>query len=265
MPENAGSATITVNRVNGSRGTVLVDYKTVPINATPGLDFTPVSGTLTFPAGVTSETIVVPVLADPYDHHDELVSVVLSNVRSSETLGQPILGTPSTATLTIKDIDPNFSPMVVSNVQWTGTTQAITQIFVTFNRPLTISTATNPANYALVDVGPDGKYGTRDDSNVAMRRRHVPIVDIDRGPDAVRAAACEPVLPPLDQWSRIGRARGYRWQHARRRRHYRGQQLHRDAGPGDEPEILHPGRRPGEPQDYWRRDPRRPVERIRSG
>ena len=67
MPENAGSATITVSRVNGARGTVTVDYTTVPINATPGLDYTPVSGTLTFPDGVTSETIVVPVLANPYD------------------------------------------------------------------------------------------------------------------------------------------------------------------------------------------------------
>ena len=37
VPENAGSATITVNRVNGARGTVTVDYTTVPINATPGL------------------------------------------------------------------------------------------------------------------------------------------------------------------------------------------------------------------------------------
>ena len=85
VPENAGSATITVNRVRRRRGTVTVDYTTVPINATPGLDFTPVSGTLTFPNGVTSETIVVPVLADPYDHHDELVSVVLSNVQTTET------------------------------------------------------------------------------------------------------------------------------------------------------------------------------------
>ena len=66
--------------------------------------------------------------------------------------------------MTIQDIDPNFSPLVVSNVQWTGTAQTITQILVTFSRPLTTSTALNPANFALVDVGPDGKYGTRDDS-----------------------------------------------------------------------------------------------------
>jgi len=109
VPENAGSAKITVSRVNGARGTVTVDFATVPINAAPGLDYTPVSGTLTFNNGVTSQTIVVPVLANPYDNHDELVSIVLSNVQTTATLGQAILGTPSTATLTIQDIDPNFS------------------------------------------------------------------------------------------------------------------------------------------------------------
>ena len=168
VQENAGSATITVSRLNGARGTVTVDYKTTSINATPGLDYTPVSGTLTFPDGVTSQTIVVPVLANPYDNDDELVSIELSNVQSTETLGQPILGTPSTATLTIQDIDPNNNPLIVKDVQWTGTAQGITQIFVEFSKPLIASTAINPTNYALVNVGSDGKYGTIDDSSVAM-------------------------------------------------------------------------------------------------
>jgi uncharacterized repeat protein (TIGR01451 family) len=168
VPDNAGSAAITVSRVNGARGTVTVDYKTVPINALPGLDYTPVSGTLTFPNGVTSETIVVPVLDNPYDNHDGLLSVVLSNAQTTETLGQPILGAPSTATLTIQDIDPNFNPLIVTGVQWTGTAHSITQIFVTFSKPLLTSTAINPADYALVNVGREGKHGTTDDSGVAM-------------------------------------------------------------------------------------------------
>ena len=166
VPENAGSAAITVSRVNGARGTVTVDYTTVPINATPGLDYTPVSGTLTFPNGVTSQTIAIPVLDDPYDDHNELVSVVLSKVQTTATLGQPMLGTPSTATLTIQDIDPDTNPLEVSNVQSTGSAKAISQIFVTFTQPLITVTATNPANYALVNVGPDGKFGTLDDTAV---------------------------------------------------------------------------------------------------
>ena len=174
VPENAGSASITVNRVNGSRGTVTVDYKTVAINATPGIDYTPVSGTLTFAPGVTSQTIVVPVLDNPYDNHDGLVSVVLSNVQTTLPSGEPgqaILGTPSTATLTIQDIDPNFTPLTVTNVQWTGTLKNIREIFVTFNKPLIASTATDPLNYTLINVGPDGKYGTLDDTGVQLDAR----------------------------------------------------------------------------------------------
>ena len=197
VPESAGSATITVHRVSGARGTVTVDYRTVSINAIPGLDFTPVSGTLTFPGGVTSQTIVVPVLANPYDHRDELVSVVLSNVHTTETLGQAILGTPSTATLAIQDIDPNTTPLVVSSVQWTGTTQGITQIFVTFNRPLTTSTAINPANYSLVNVGPDGRYGTLDDSGVTMG-----VAMYQSSPQIVALTPSQPL--PANQFFRLG-------------------------------------------------------------
>ena len=104
-------------------------------------------------------------------------------MQTTETLGQAILGTPSTATLTIQDIDPNFNPLVVNSVQWTGTAQSITQIFVTFSKPLITSTAINPANYALVNVGPDGKYGTLDDSGVAMSVAMYQSSSLDRGPD----------------------------------------------------------------------------------
>ncbi len=168
VPENAGQAVITVDRVNGARGIATVNYTTAAINATPGVDFTPVSGTLVFASGVTSQTITVPVLADPYDDHNELVSVVLSNVQTTETLGNAILGAPNAATLTIEDIDPNYSPLTVTAVQWAGTARSIRQIDVTFNKPLSSSSATNPANYSLVNVGPDGKYGTRDDSAVLL-------------------------------------------------------------------------------------------------
>ncbi len=171
VPENAGSASITVNRVNGLRGTVTVDYTTVAQNATPGIDYTPVSGILTFGPGVASKTIVVPVMENPYDDHDELVSVVLSNVQATIPPGEPgqaILGTPSTATLTIQDIDPNYTPLTVTNLQWTGTVQNIRQIFVSFDKPLIASTATNPLNYTLINLGPDGKYGSLDNTVVQL-------------------------------------------------------------------------------------------------
>jgi hypothetical protein len=70
--------------------------------------------------------------------------------------------------LTIQDIDPNYTPLVVKSVQWTGTAGSIIDIFVNFSRPVITSTAINPANYALLNIGRDGKYGTLDDSGVQM-------------------------------------------------------------------------------------------------
>jgi hypothetical protein len=42
--------------------------------------------------------------------------------------------------------------LTVTNVQWTGTAQGITQILVTFSKPPIVSTAINPENFALADV-----------------------------------------------------------------------------------------------------------------
>jgi len=171
VPQDAGSASITVNRVDGLRGTVTVDYTTVAQNAIPGINFTPVSGTLTFAPGVASQTIVVPVLNDPYTSQNQLVSIVLSNVQTIIPAGQPgqgILGTPSTATLTIQVVNPNFTPLTVTNVQWTGTAQNIREIFVTFNKPLIASTATDPLNYTLINLGSDEKYGSLDNTAVQL-------------------------------------------------------------------------------------------------
>ena len=120
---------------------------------------------------MSSQTIVVPVLDNPYANQDKLVSLVLSNEQTiipSGEPGQAILGTPNTATLNIVAINPNFTPLAVTNVQWTGTTKDIQEIFVTFNKPLIAATATDPLNFTLVNVGPDGKFGTLDDTQVSL-------------------------------------------------------------------------------------------------
>ena len=92
-------------------------------------------------------------------------------------------------------------------LQWTGTAQSITQIFVTFSKPLIASTAINPANYALVNVGPNGKYGTIDDSSVAMS------VAMSQSSSLIVALTPARPLPAnrfstLDQRRHPGRGRG---------------------------------------------------------
>lgn len=81
------NATFTVKLGGDPRGkTVTVDYETVTtgfeccgVSATSGVDFQPVSGTLTFPPGVTTQTVTVPVNGDTLDEANELFKLLLKN------------------------------------------------------------------------------------------------------------------------------------------------------------------------------------------
>jgi hypothetical protein len=58
---------------------VTVDYATAPGSAAAGSDFTPVSGTLTFAPGQTTQTVVVPTLNDTAAEGSEAFSLNLSS------------------------------------------------------------------------------------------------------------------------------------------------------------------------------------------
>jgi hypothetical protein len=62
--ENAGQAVATVRRANDLDRIVTVDYATSDATATAGEDYVATVGTLTFAAGQTNQTIVVPILND---------------------------------------------------------------------------------------------------------------------------------------------------------------------------------------------------------
>ncbi len=96
VAETAGSVSVVVQRTGGTAGGALVDFITVPKTAgsgTEGGDFTPVSGTLTFGAGNTSATIVVPITQDDVVEPNEAFQVVLANARGGATLGAPSITT----------------------------------------------------------------------------------------------------------------------------------------------------------------------------
>ncbi len=75
-------------------------------------DRTPVSGTLTFNPGETSQTFTVPITDDAVDESNETVTSDLSNP------GHATLGTPASATLTITDNDPPPSAEVPLQPGW---------------------------------------------------------------------------------------------------------------------------------------------------
>jgi hypothetical protein len=67
VDETAGSVTFPVTLTQAAAQTVEINYETTSTgyNATAGVDYTPVNGTLTFAPGVVSQNIVVPIIANP--------------------------------------------------------------------------------------------------------------------------------------------------------------------------------------------------------
>jgi parallel beta-helix repeat protein len=85
--ENAGCVVVAVHRTDGNSGEVTVHYTTVGGTATPGVDYTPTSGTLTFADGETTKTFCVPVLNDSLIEGTETIGLLLSDATGGALLG----------------------------------------------------------------------------------------------------------------------------------------------------------------------------------
>jgi uncharacterized delta-60 repeat protein len=106
VTEHGGSATITVTRTNGTQNVVQVNYATSNGTATNGIDFTNVSGTLTFNTGDTSKTFTVPIIPGTTIQPDKTVNLTLYTPTGGAQLGL------SSAVLTI--INDNFTAGQIS-------------------------------------------------------------------------------------------------------------------------------------------------------
>jgi hypothetical protein len=102
--QSDGTATITVNRVDGTNGAVQVSYATVAGGtATNGTDYTAVSDTLNWTNGESAaKTFTVSILNNSYVQPDVTVNLALNSPSTGTALGVP-----STAVLTI--IQPPIS------------------------------------------------------------------------------------------------------------------------------------------------------------
>ena len=100
VDENAGAPlafAVTLSRAASERLTV--DYATADGSAQAGADYTAASGTLTFQAGESSQTVNVTVLDDSHDDSEETLTLTLSNPSSGRL-------TDAEATGTIVNSDP---------------------------------------------------------------------------------------------------------------------------------------------------------------
>jgi hypothetical protein len=138
--ETSGSAVLTITRTGGLIAPATVHYATADASAASGADYTTRSGTLKFAAGETNKIILIPIKNDVTVETNETFSVVLSS-----PTGEALLGSNSTATVTIADNDSHlaFETNAVTVSEGAGT------VTLTINRTGTLTT-TNTLSYAIV-------------------------------------------------------------------------------------------------------------------
>jgi len=151
--ESSSSVLITVVRSGGSAGEARVDYATSDGTATAGLDYTATSGTLTFPDGVTSRTFTVSILNDTLDETTEIVTLKLTNVAGSGSLGAPsqvglsIIDDDPTPSLRINDVSVTEGDSGTINAVFTVTLSAASSFTVTAGFVTADGTAITPGDY----------------------------------------------------------------------------------------------------------------------
>jgi hypothetical protein len=142
--EGSGTTSITAVLDRPSAFPVTVDVATSDGTArTPG-DYTAANTTLTFAAGVTSQSFDVAIIEDTLDEPDELVNLTLSGPSGAD------LGLQSTALLTIMD---NDNPPAV---QFSGANYEVSEN----DGPATITVTLSSPSGRVVTAGVVSSDGT---------------------------------------------------------------------------------------------------------
>ncbi|MEP1079566.1 Ig-like domain-containing protein [Leptolyngbya sp. PL-A3] len=145
VSEGAGTATFIVTLSKAINRAVTVNYTTENGTATAGTDYITRSGQLTFAAGESSKTIVVPILDDTLYELSETFNVSLSSPTEA-TLGK---GT-AVGTITDNDVAPVLPSLSINNVSIAEGNQGTTT--ATFTVSLSaISSQAVTVNYATAN------------------------------------------------------------------------------------------------------------------
>ena len=132
--------TFTVTAPQTGGPTITVDFATVGGTATQGVDFNAVVGTLSFPVGVTSRTISVPIVGDYFTETNESFQVVLSN-----SVNAPLINAVGTGLIIDDDVTPTIT---ITNQSITEANSGATNMTFTVNLsqatgiPVTVDFAT---------------------------------------------------------------------------------------------------------------------------
>ncbi|MEA2204292.1 MAG: hypothetical protein QOE77_1068 [Blastocatellia bacterium] len=155
---NSGTtnAIVTVGLSSATGRTVTADYATTSGTATSGVDFTPVSGTLTFAPGVTRQSFSFPIIGDTLNELNETVPIVLSNVTNASTFQDAfvrIINDDPLPGLSINDVSVTEGNSGTSTLNFTVSLLPVSGRTVRVNYATANSTATATSDF----VGTSGQ------------------------------------------------------------------------------------------------------------
>ena len=150
--EGDGQITFTVRLNVASSLAVKVDWATADDTATQGADYAETTGTLTFDALETEQTITVPLLDDALDENDETFTVALTNAANATLDDAEATGTiadnDDTPALTIADAEAAEGD---GEITFAVTLGAASSLEVTVDWTTADGTATADADYVAAD------------------------------------------------------------------------------------------------------------------
>jgi subtilisin-like proprotein convertase family protein len=144
--EGGGPVTLTLRRLGGSDGAVGVTIATTtPATATPGIDFTPLSQTVSFADGQTTASVPLTILNDTaVEGIDETLTVALSAPTGGATLGAQ--------TTTVVRIDDNDALSDATPIQIPPPARALDPSATAAPYPASIHVSGQTFNIGRVDV-----------------------------------------------------------------------------------------------------------------
>jgi uncharacterized repeat protein (TIGR01451 family) len=131
---------ITLVRSAGFTGLVTVQYFVSGGTAVDGVDFTSISGTVTFVDGQTTASVMLPILVN---------EAITGNRTVELTITGSALGSVTTTTVTIQDTDVDTTAPTVADVLLRGTGRVLTGLSVVFAEALDPTSASDVNNYRL--------------------------------------------------------------------------------------------------------------------
>ena len=190
VDKSAGFATITFNRVGDLTQTSTATFTTSGGTAVAGRDYTPIAQVVTFAPGVSTATVVIPILPNLSNSPLSTVDLTLANPTDAAFPGAAAT---ATAQLQITDVSPVLYGPTIPEVKLIGPASSITSIEVDFSEALDPTAASNAANYTLT-AEPSAASGSLAGGTV------IPVASASYNPatDAVLLTPAEPL--PANQF-----------------------------------------------------------------